>query len=118
MAKGEGGNAIDIVEALLGHEGYLSTAYVRLTIDEIEAFYRKNEHLLWIYKEEPYNKEDLARLERENLALRNEVSDIRREVSAVGAAQSLTGDYLDQLLRDPEGNAEKLRRLKNLLSEI
>ncbi|MEN6514479.1 tyrosine-type recombinase/integrase [Methanoculleus sp.] len=119
MAKGEGaGNTIDIVEALLGHEGYLSTAYVRLTIDEIEAFYRKNEHLLWIYREQPYNQEDLTRLERENQILQGELSDIRRQVAAVGDAQALTGSYLDQLLQDPEGNADALRRLKTILSEL
>lgn len=119
LAKGEGaGNTIDIVEALLGHEGYLSASYVRLTIEEIEAFYRKNEHLLWIFKEQPYNQEDLTRLERENKILQGELSDIRRQVAAVGAAQALTGSYLDDLLQDPEGNADKLRRLKDLLSEL
>ncbi|MFA5409813.1 MAG: site-specific integrase [Bacilli bacterium] len=114
----QGGAPVDVVESLLGHEGYLGGAYVRLTDEEVEAAYRTAETALWIYKEPPYNKEDLTRLERENQLLRGEISDIRQQVAAVGDVRAQTGSYLDELIRDPEGNAAKLRRLKEVLSEL
>lgn len=100
MAKGEGGNAIDVVEALMGHEGYLSGAYVRLTIQELEAFYRKNEHLLWIYRTKPINEKELKQLENENRRLRDEMTDIRRQVAATDNLSSkldlLLGEFTDE----------------------
>lgn len=78
--KSERANALDIVEQLLGHSGYLTKSYVRLTDEEIRDFYRQNEHLLYIYTpvvmESPDTKrlqeieEELAKLKEENAALR------------------------------------------------
>lgn len=84
----QGGCSIDVVEALLGHRGYLSDAYVRLEIEDMETAYRAAEHELWVYKTRPINEGELRQLEQENLALRNEVSDIRRQVAAMTAMQT------------------------------
>jgi integrase len=110
----QGGASVDVVEALLGHEGYLGGAYVRLVDEEIEGGYRAAESALWVFKTRPINEEQLKHLERENLALRGEISDIRRQMAVRAPVES----YLDVLLRDPEGNAAKLRRLKEVLSEL
>jgi len=84
MVKGENnGNTIDIVESLMGHEGYLSSSYVRLSIDEIEAFYRENEHLLWVYKSRPINAEELKRVEQENAQLRVDAARQAEESAAM-----------------------------------
>lgn len=42
---------VDIVEALMGHEAYLSQAYRRYTIDQLAEFYRKGEPSLWVLSE-------------------------------------------------------------------
>jgi len=114
MAKGEGGNAIDIVEALMGHEGYLSGAYVRLTTQDLEAFYRKNEHLLWVYRTKPINEGELRQLEQENLALRNEVSEIRHKVATMDAATLIANKGLESILSDPD----KIVKLQKLLETL
>ncbi|HQK55426.1 MAG TPA: tyrosine-type recombinase/integrase [Methanolinea sp.] len=78
--KSQRGNSLDIVENLLGHSGYLTKSYVRLTDEEIRDFYRQNEHLLYIHtpvmvesvdtKRLQEIEEELARLKEENAALR------------------------------------------------
>lgn len=99
MAKGEGGNAIDVVEALMGHEGYLTGAYVRLTIQELEAFYRKNEHLLWIYRTKPINEGELRQLEQENRVLQGELTNIKQQIALMNAMQnSITPDALQEMI--------------------
>jgi integrase len=42
------GCPVDIVEALMGHEGYLTNAYRRYTVKQIGEYYQKGEHLLYI----------------------------------------------------------------------
>jgi integrase len=39
---------VDIVEALMGHEGYLTSAYRRFSKAQMAEYYIKNEHLLYI----------------------------------------------------------------------
>lgn len=115
---GSDGRATDVVELLMGHEGYLNGAYVRLTAEQLEQYYRDAESVLWIFREPPINTEELKRVEAENERLKDELGDIRREIAAVGDARAHMGSYLDELIRDPEGNAAKLRRLKEVLSEL
>ncbi|MCD4845148.1 MAG: site-specific integrase [Methanosarcinales archaeon] len=42
------GDKVDIVEALMGHEGYLTNAYRRYTNKQLAEYYLKNERLLYI----------------------------------------------------------------------
>jgi len=49
LAKAESPGSIDITEKLMGHEGYLSSSYVRLSDEEIRTFYLENEHRLMIH---------------------------------------------------------------------
>ncbi len=46
----------EIVEALAGHEGYLTEAYRRYTRKQMSEFYIKNEHLLYINMPEDVGK--------------------------------------------------------------
>ncbi len=109
----QGGASIDAVEQMLGHEGYLGGAYVRLTEEEVEAAYRAAESALWIYKEPPYNKEDLTRLERENQALKGELSDVRRQIAMMSAMQASVAsepealqELIDARIRELKGSGE------------
>ena len=93
----QGGAPIDVVERLLGHSGYLASSYVRLTSEEVEEAYRAAESTLWIYKEPPYNKEDLTRLERENQALKGELNQIQRQITTMTAMQASVASDPDAL---------------------
>jgi len=95
----QGGASVDAVEQMLGHSGYCDGAYVRLTDEEIEAAYRAAESVLWIFKEPPYNKEDLTRLERENQALRGELAGIQRQITMMNAMQADVGATPEALQR-------------------
>lgn len=39
---------VDVVEALMGHEGYLSQSYRKYTVEELREYYKKGEHVLLI----------------------------------------------------------------------
>ena len=98
-----GGAQIDVVEELMGHEGYLAGSYLRLTEADLEAAYRQAEHELWVYKTKPINEEELKQLEQENRQLRDEITDIRRQVAATRALVESTEDTLqNKLLDSPE----------------
>lgn len=111
----QGGCSVDVVELLMGHQGYLTASYLRLTADEVEQQYRAGEHALWVYRSPPINIDELRRVEAENAELRAALEHLQADVRAVSTAQAMTGGYLDSLLQDPQANADKLRRLKELL---
>lgn len=51
---------VDIVEALMGHEGYLTEAYRRYTLKQLAEYYQKGEHLVTIQ-----TPKELAEIESE-----------------------------------------------------
>jgi len=52
---------VDIVEALMGHEGYLTQVYRRYSLEDLADFYKKGEHTLLVFG----NGKDLAKLRAE-----------------------------------------------------
>jgi len=91
----QGGASVDVVEELMGHEGYLSGAYLRLTDEEIEKEYRAAESALWIFKEPAINTEELKRIEGENVRLREEGAKQQQEAEAMKKdIEMLVADYL------------------------
>lgn len=84
----QGGCPLDVVELLLGHTGYLSDSYVRLTPEDLERAYREAEHELWIYRTKPINEGELKHLESENRELRGELADIQRQITMMNAMQA------------------------------
>ncbi len=80
---------VDIVEALMGHEGYLTAAYRRYSPEDLAAFYRKGEQALLIHQ--PINLEEVKEevderihavvngLTAENMELKKKVSGLKEE---------------------------------------
>lgn len=79
------GDATDITEYLMGHTGYLTSSYLRLTDEDIENFYREAEHVLWIYRELG-NKEDFKLLQKDNEELRYQLEKLASEVNRIRQA--------------------------------
>ncbi len=79
----QGGCSIDVVEMLMGHQGYLTTSYLRLTPEEVEREYRTSESSVWIYKTKPINTEELKRVEAENAQLRVDAARQAEESAAM-----------------------------------
>lgn len=82
------GDATDITEALMGHSGYLTSSYLRLTDEDIENFYREAEHVLWIHRELG-NKEDFKLLKKDNEELRYQLERLAGEVNRIRQAHEV-----------------------------
>ena len=87
---------IDVVEVLMGHEGYLTEVYRRYTTEDLSKFYRQGEHVLSVFgadTEEIFKmrdelQQDLDNLQRivngltaENLELKSRISRVEQEVT-------------------------------------
>ncbi|SDK08118.1 tyrosine-type recombinase/integrase [Methanoculleus thermophilus] len=95
----QGGASIDVVESLMGHSGYLSDSYVRMTDEEVEAAYRAAESVLWVFKTKPINEGELRQLEQENRELRGELAGIQRQITMMNAMQADVGATPEALQR-------------------
>lgn len=101
--------AIEMVEQLMGHAGYLQGVYHNVEIDELSAFYQDAEHSLFINRpiviKDPEAEEAISRMRIENTALKSELERQKEEIKEFRT--------LMDLLSDPS----TLGRLKDLLSK-
>jgi len=92
----------DVVEALMGHEGYLTGAYRKYTERELAEFYAKGEHVLLITPPESLvkaahevkqglekNRELVESLIIENKQLRERVKKLEEEMRVLAEVKSL-----------------------------
>jgi len=94
---------LDVVEALMGHEGYLTEVYRRYSEEELAKFYLKGEHTLLIMA----TTEDIERV-------RAEVEERTKQLQAL--INGLVEENLE-LKRRLQQTEERLDRLEKLLSE-
>ena len=115
---------IDVIEALMGHEGYLTEVYRRYSMEDLAKFYLQGEAALLIFteaeeviklrKEVEESKSELQsmvnhlqmksiRLEEENIDLKNQ--------------QRKTEDELDKIIARLEKQDSELGELKKLIRE-
>lgn len=85
---------VDVVEALMGHEGYLTEVYRRYSLEELAKFYKQGEYTLLIFTEaeevgrlraeiEERNKQLqtlINGLTAENLKLRSRIEQLEKEI--------------------------------------
>lgn len=62
---------VDVVEALMGHEGYLTEVYRRYSVEDLAKFYKQGEHTLWVFAGEEVSR------------LRAEVEERNRQLQQV-----------------------------------
>jgi len=90
------GCPVDIVEALMGHEGYLTEAYRRYTKKQMAEYYSKGEHLLLVqmpkeiaeieseFREElNKNRKLIEDLILENRQLRRENEELKKQIRQI-----------------------------------
>ncbi len=87
------GCPVDIVEALMGHEGYLTDAYRRYTKKQMSEFYIKNEHLLYINM-----PEDVGKIRTEFRVEMDETNSIVKGLVLENQSLKLMMDNVRQLL--------------------
>jgi integrase len=108
---------VDVVEALMGHEGYLTEVYRRYTLEDLRKFYLKGESALLVFTEaqevtklrkevEERNKSlqtNFIELSTKNLTLENKLARMEKE----------NLDLKDRM----EKTEEKLNEITKLLKE-
>ena len=87
------GDKVDIVEALMGHEGYLTNAYRRYTNKQLAEYYLKNERLLYISMSDEDIEEVKNQLEKK---FDSETKDIK-------AAHTKTADAIGEMYLEIKG---------------
>jgi len=83
---------VDVVEALMGHEGYLTEVYRRYSLEELAKFYKQGEHTLLVFAD----NEGVAKL-------RFEVEERNRQLQAL--INGLVSENME--LKARIGNFEK-----------
>ena len=68
---GAAGIQIDVVEALMGHEGYLTEVYRRYTVEDLRKFYLKGESALLVFTEAQEVTKLRQEMKDENEQLKN-----------------------------------------------
>ena len=112
------GCPVDVVEALMGHEGYLTEAYRRYTIKQLGEYYLKGEHHLTIFesgdlreiKEKQRDMEatiegyklQLMEKDREVMEMRRELETMRQRLDAI--------DEILKLLVDDKSIIDRLKK--------
>jgi integrase len=66
---------VDVTEALMGHEGYLTEVYRRYSLEDLAKFYKQGEHTLLVFAE----SENLSKLKEEQKQLQALVNGLTAE---------------------------------------
>ena len=70
---------VDVVEALMGHEGYLTEVYRRYSMEDLARFYREGEHALLIFTETAEVSKLKEEIEERNKQLQTLVNGLTAE---------------------------------------
>lgn len=112
---------VDAVELLLGHNGYLTDAYVRYTVDELQQFYQQAEGAVCVGVSDDVAEaiigEQMGRqldaLKEENTALRDELNQVQRQIALMNAMQADVAahpealqDLIDARIRAAKGSGD------------
>ena len=95
---------VDIVEALMGHEGYLTQVYRRYSLEDLADFYKKGEHTLLVFG----NGKDLAKL-------RVEVEEKNKQLQQI--INGLVSENLT-LKQEIQEHKKALEELKGAVAEL
>ena len=116
---------VDIVEALMGHSGYLTEVYRRYSTEDLAKEYEKGEHVLSVFTDrakigelekkvndqKDYTNDLIQGLVRENMELKQRMEDYEQGVEELKKRDQDIAPILEGLLNDPEV-LRKLRELK------
>jgi len=70
---------VDVVEALMGHEGYLTEVYRRYSLEDLAKFYKQGEHTLLVFAESENVSKLRAEIEERNRQLQALVNGLIAE---------------------------------------
>jgi integrase/recombinase XerC/integrase/recombinase XerD len=125
---------VDVIEALMGHEGYLADVYRKYSIEQLAEFYKQGEQVLTVFTESG-SRLRLSKIEEENALLRKQIENLN--INGLGKANEIEGlktelnkmderldgitetrkesdTVMDRLFEDPEFRKLVTKKLKQL----
>jgi len=111
---------VDVVEALMGHSGYLTECYRRYTEKQVAEFYRKGEHLLTIAVPEELKRvqEKLSEQDKELQQNRKLIEQVILENSELRKENEALREAIKKIERNYEQLAADFKEFRQLYNEI
>jgi len=106
---GATGIPVDVVEALMGHEGYLTEVYRRYTIENLREFYLKGESALLVFTDAAEVTKLRQEVEEHAHKIQKEVDERNRSLQSL--VNGLTSENLE-LKRRVSSMEDRMRRLE------
>jgi len=94
---------VDVVEALMGHEGYLTEVYRRYSLEDLAKFYKEGEHTLLVFASEEVSK------------LRADLEERNRQLQTL--INGLASENME-LKTQVKALTEKLERLESIVNTL
>jgi len=95
---------VDVVEALMGHEGYLTEVYRRYSVEDLAKFYKQGEHALLVFTESG-----------EITKLRKEVQEQKDKLQALVNGLAVENMQLKDQMKQQD---EKIAEIAEVLAEL
>ena len=115
---GAAGIPIDVVEALMGHEGYLTEVYRRYSLEDLRKFYLKGESALLVFTEAQEVTKLRKEVDERNKELQNLVNSLTAENLEMKNKISKIEFENTKINRENLETKEKLRKLENILLDL
>jgi integrase len=106
---GAAGITIDVVEALMGHEGYLTEVYRRYTLEDLRKFYLKGESALLVFTD----AQEITKLRKEIREENEQIKSLFIKMSAENDSLKKRVDKLEKAIQEKVRNInEKIAKLQ------
>jgi integrase len=102
---------VDIVEALMGHEGYLTSVYRKHTVDDLAKFYLQGEAALLVFTE----AQDIAKLGQE---LKEEETKLKQKMEKDNERLKTMYDRISEENQNMKSRLEELEKKDKELEEL
>jgi integrase len=105
---------VDVAEALMGHEGYLTEVYRRYSVEDLAKFYKQGEHALHMFTDWEEVGQLRAEIEEKNKRLQTIVNGVTAEnleLKSKIARLDLENTGLKDRLNHVEGRIAEIERL-------
>ena len=106
---------VDVVEALMGHEGYLTEVYRRYTVEDLAKFYKQGEHALLVFTEAAEVGKLRKDIQEQRDVLQRIVNGLTAENLELKSRMSRMELEHTDLKKE---NQEQTQKLENLLNAI
>ncbi|MBS7619780.1 hypothetical protein KEJ21_03945 [Candidatus Bathyarchaeota archaeon] len=107
---------VDIVESLMGHEGYLTEVYRRYSEEDLAKFYKQGEHQLLIFTEAGEVSKLKEEVEERNKQLQQIINTLVVENTELKSRINLIVSENEELKRRTRKVEEKIEELIKTLS--